>query len=202
MEFLSGFSKEDKLTPVSTIVVYFGTEPWDGPRCLKDMLDLEGFPQEMIDFIGDYPMQILEVRNFSDYENFQSDFKYVCGFLQRDQDKAALKMYLKENEESFKNLADDAFQLIDNYSNLGYLLETKEQYQTETGGIDMCKAIEDMIEDGKQIGMELGLERGVQSLIKACQELGATFDKTLSRLISEFTFTEDKANEYMRKYWK
>ena len=213
MEFLSGFSKEDKLTPVSTIVVYFGADPWDGPRCLKDMLDLKGFPQEMIDFIGDYPINLLEVRNFSDYEIFQSDFKYVCGFLQRHRDANALQMYLAENEEQFKNLAEDALQLIDNYSNFGHLLETRELYQTETGGIDMCKAIEDMIENGKQMGIELGMERGIerglecgiergiQSLIKICQEFGVTFDATLHRIIAEFTLTEDKAHEYMKKYW-
>ena len=77
----------------------------------------------------------------------------------------------------------------------------------------MCKAIEDMIENGKQMGIELGMERGlerglecgiecgIQSLIKICQEFGVTFDATLHRIIAEFTLTEDKAHEYMKKYW-
>ena len=30
-EYLSGFRKEDRLMPVITLVVYFGTEPWDVP---------------------------------------------------------------------------------------------------------------------------------------------------------------------------
>lgn len=29
-EFLSGFTKEDKLIPVITLVLYFGAEEWDG----------------------------------------------------------------------------------------------------------------------------------------------------------------------------
>ena len=30
-EFLSGFTKEDRLTPVITLVVYFGDQKWDAP---------------------------------------------------------------------------------------------------------------------------------------------------------------------------
>ena len=30
-EFLSGITKEEKLLPCFTIVIYFGEEPWDGP---------------------------------------------------------------------------------------------------------------------------------------------------------------------------
>ena len=36
-EFLSGFSKKDRLVPVITVVVYFGKEPWDGARDLFDL---------------------------------------------------------------------------------------------------------------------------------------------------------------------
>ena len=37
-EYLSGFYKEDKLTPVITLVIHFGTELWDGPESLHEML--------------------------------------------------------------------------------------------------------------------------------------------------------------------
>ena len=33
-EFLSGFTKEDRLTPVITLVVYFGCQRWDAPHSL------------------------------------------------------------------------------------------------------------------------------------------------------------------------
>ena len=29
---LSGFSREDRIHPVFTIVLYYGQEPWDGAR--------------------------------------------------------------------------------------------------------------------------------------------------------------------------
>ena len=37
-EYLSGFYKEDKLTPVITLVIHFGTELWDRPESLHEML--------------------------------------------------------------------------------------------------------------------------------------------------------------------
>ena len=43
-EFLSGFSKDDKIYPVITLAVYFGAEEWDAPRSLKEM-----FPSDIED---------------------------------------------------------------------------------------------------------------------------------------------------------
>ncbi|MBS5664580.1 MAG: hypothetical protein KHW89_03975 [Roseburia sp.] len=37
-KFLSGFTAEDHLTPVVTITVYWGSQPWDGPRSLHEMM--------------------------------------------------------------------------------------------------------------------------------------------------------------------
>ena len=36
--FLSGFTLDDKLTPVITITLYLGTTQWDGPRSLAEMM--------------------------------------------------------------------------------------------------------------------------------------------------------------------
>ena len=37
-EFLSGFSREDRIHPVFTIVLYYGKEPWDGARDLHSLM--------------------------------------------------------------------------------------------------------------------------------------------------------------------
>lgn len=36
-EFLSGFWRTDRLIPVITLVIYFGSEAWDAPLSLKEM---------------------------------------------------------------------------------------------------------------------------------------------------------------------
>ena len=37
-EYMSGILKTDRLHPVYTICLYSGTETWDGPRTLSDMM--------------------------------------------------------------------------------------------------------------------------------------------------------------------
>ena len=112
-EFLSGFAKEDKLIPVIAICIYLGEAPWDGPRCLKDILDLEGLPQEICERIADYPLNLLEVNTFSDIYDFLSVFSNT-----------------KE---------------LDDIKNRNH----------EKGEYNMCKAINDLIEEGRQDGERL-----------------------------------------------
>lgn len=65
-EYLGKFTKADKLLAQYTIVIYYGEQEWDGPRSLKEMLDI---PEEMTPFIQDYKMNLLEARKF-DYCRF------------------------------------------------------------------------------------------------------------------------------------
>ena len=38
-EFISGMRAEDKLTPVFTVVLYYGENKWDGPLTLREMFE-------------------------------------------------------------------------------------------------------------------------------------------------------------------
>lgn len=58
-EFLSRIMKNDRLHPVITLCVYYGDQEWDGPKCLKDMFKI---PAKMKNFISDYKMNLIEVR--------------------------------------------------------------------------------------------------------------------------------------------
>lgn len=164
-EFLSGFSKEDKLTPVITICIYLGEEPWDGPRCLKDMLNLQGISEEVCEQIVDYPLNLIEVNKFKDIEQFQTDLRVVFGFLQRREDSCALKAYMEENEKIFQNLPEDTYDFLSAFSNTKELEEMKK-ISEESEEYDMCKAIQDLIEQGRQDGIKQGEELGRGNGIK------------------------------------
>lgn len=196
-EYISGFSKMDKLIPEITLVLYYGEEPWDGPRCLKDLLDLEGLPQELVDSIADYPMHLLEIRKFEDSELFKTDVRLVFGFLQRDSNEDALYAYINQNKTEFQELAEDAFDVICNYSKVKYFIEKKEENRTATGGVNMCKALDDMARHCE----ERGIERGIQATINICKELGTSMDTVISKVMNHFSFSEEVAHEYVLKYW-
>ena len=57
-EFLSGFTKEDKLHSCHTIVIYWGEQEWNAPRCLSEMMAFE--PDDWgKDQFNDYQMHLL-----------------------------------------------------------------------------------------------------------------------------------------------
>lgn len=58
-EFLSGIRRDDRFLPVVTLVLYYGEEPWDGPTCLHDMLEMD---EELRPFVNDYRLHIVELR--------------------------------------------------------------------------------------------------------------------------------------------
>ncbi|MBE5883509.1 MAG: transposase [Lachnospiraceae bacterium] len=150
-EFLSGFSKEDKLVPMITIVIYFGKEPWDGPTSLKQMMDLASYPPEFGEMVEDFRIHLLEVRKYERLEEFCTDIQYVFGFLQHEKSKGELATYINEHSEIFENLNEDAYDMISAITHSEELFNLKSAEKME-GGFDMCQAIKEMIEDGRLEG--------------------------------------------------
>ena len=72
-EFLSGFTLEDRLTPVITITLYLGTKNWDGPRSLVEMMP--HMDERFRPFINDYRINLLnplEITDFSKSRTWKS----------------------------------------------------------------------------------------------------------------------------------
>ena len=71
-EFLSGFSKEDKIIPVITLTVYFGSDKWDGPRGLKDMFP-EDIDEEVLNKVDDYHLHLIIPAEIKDFSKFKTE---------------------------------------------------------------------------------------------------------------------------------
>ena len=156
-EFLSGMKKGEELEPVFTMVSYFGKEPWDGPRTLKEMLELTGLDEEIQKMIADYPINLLEVRSWENLEWFRSDIREVFGFLKYAQDKEELKRFVEENKEEFSAMSEDAYDFVAAMTHTKKLQGLKREIKDKGGKYDMCKAIDDMVQDGREIGISTGL---------------------------------------------
>ncbi len=161
-EFLSGFSKEDKLIPIITIVVYFGKESWDAPLSIKEMMELGSYPSEFRNLIEDYHIHLLEVRKYENLEKFHTDIKYVFGFLQNEGSKDTLTEYVHANEKAFEDLSEDAYDMISVMSHSEELQYLKKDLGE--GGCNMCQAIKEMIEDGRQEGMAIAIKNLMHNL--------------------------------------
>ena len=173
-EYLSGISREDRFLPVVTLVLYFGKH-WDGPRNLKDLLDLEGMLPEVRELLADYPVYVIEVGNYPYAEAFRTDLKLVFGFVQNADDKEKLQAFARAEEEALSELAEDAYDLISVMTGTEELDRIKKEKQERKGKVNMCKAIDDMLADAREEGRERGrseMMNGLQEMIADAREEG------------------------------
>ena len=64
--------------------------------------------------------------------------------------------------------------------------------------IVMTKLGQMLVEDGRA----KGIEQGVEVLIKTCREFGADFNQTVDKVKARFNFSDEKAVESVKHYWK
>lgn len=161
-EYLSGIKKDDRLIPAISLVLYYGSEPWNGPADIKGLLDEQLFPGKLRALIRNYPMNLIQIKDIDYLEDFQTDMHETFGFIKFQQDIGKLKHFIKENQRNFENLSEDAYDFIACQTGIRKLELIKKNYKTEEGDYNMCKAIRDMEEMSRQEGMQEGRQEGIQ----------------------------------------
>ena len=136
-EYLLRFSKADRLQPVITLILYCGEKEWDEARRLHELLDLDKLPDSIKPYVADYPIHILDVCHTPDerLRQFPPDICFLLMCIKYAKDK-----------EAFSRLRE-----------LKYLGEPEllERGAEAEGGRNMCKAIRDLVEDGRNEGIQL-----------------------------------------------
>ena len=157
-EFLSGFYKTDRIVPVVTLVVYFGSDEWDGPIKLTDMM--EKLSSTLMKYVQDYKIHLIQPFNISDddLQKFQSSLREVLGCIKYSQNKEKLSIFMKDNPRM--NMEAMAARVIEVMTNMSIEIPEGEEK------IDMCKAIEDMIEERACIEREEGKVEILIGLVK------------------------------------
>lgn len=112
-EFLSGFTKEDKLKPIITLTIYFGADTWDAPRSLKEMF--EEVDESIMQFVEDYKVHLIVPNEIQDFDKFATDFGKVMKYIAVSKNEEALAKLL--NDEAFKSVDVDAVRLLNACTN-------------------------------------------------------------------------------------
>ena len=171
-----------------TFVLYSGVEKWGGPTCLHDMLDFTEIPVLIRKMIPDYKINVISIREIQDTSMFKTDLRYVLDFLRGAEDKEKLQKLVEENTY-VKEMAEDAYDVVTNYANIQELAIVKEQYK-EAGEVDMCKAIKEMIEEGR-------MEGRIDGIISTARRYHASEEDIMEQLMEEFDIDKEKAWEYL-----
>ena len=180
-EYLSGFYKDDKITPVITLVLHFGANEWDGPLSLHEMMNVKN--RELLRFVQDYQVHLIDPARLSEEElaKFSTSLREVMGYIKYSKDKKKLSEFLKENPRML--IEANAARVIKAVTNTP--LDIPEDAEV----VDMCKAVEDMMNESKTKGaveVLVGLVKdGVLSIREAASRAHMTesaFEEEVKKL--------------------
>ena len=175
-EFLSGFTKEDRLIPVITLVVYFGADRWDAPRSVRQMFD-QTYDERLLSFVQDYRINLIEPAALSDDElaRFTTDFGRVMEFLKVSNDKQRMQSLLAKGSP-FESISTSAALVLNSCTNMGIRIN---QNKEET---DMCKAIQEMTQ-----------EATVNSLLKTARALMSNLSLSVDQALLAMSVSESES---------
>ena len=157
-EYLSGFYKEDRLTPVITLVVHFGADAWDGPLSLHEMMSVD--KPEIMQMVPDYRIQLIDPARMKpeDLMKFETSLREVMGYIKYSKDKEGMKTYMAGNSRTM--LERTAAQVIKAITNTP--IEIPEGLEE----VNVCEAIEEMMKDSKAEGELKGKMDTLADLVK------------------------------------
>ena len=169
-EFLSGLRKGDKLIPIITAVVYLGDTPWDGPRSLHDMLDFKN--DAIKDFVPDYKINLISPADMDDDEfaKFNTDLGFAMNVIKHQSDNADEIIGATNHRKIDRDTA--VF--------LNTAVKLNLEYEEETGGVDMCLAMEKKEKRDE-----------VNGAIKGMRIAGMSDNDIVAQIIKNFNVTKE-----------
>lgn len=132
-EFLSGFTADDYLTPVVTITVYWGSEPWDAPRSLHEMFHSNS---ALLKYVADYKLNLISPAEITDFEKFRTSVGLVLEVM-KHQDSVREMEQIITSQPGLYNIEQDAARIIEGFTGI------KMDHNENKEEFNMCKAWED-----------------------------------------------------------
>lgn len=189
-EYLSRMKQTDRFTPVITVVVYYGDNPWDGATTLHGMLNI---PDKMKPFVNDYKMLLVEAR--------QNDliFHNMTNIAFFDMLKVVLDKSITKNEAKEKVIEYAIEHNVDKtvVMTVAGATNRKIDYNalSKKGDVTMCTLFDEIEKEGKITGEAKGI-------IETGFDFGLSENDILQRLQNKLNVSLQKAQEYFEMFGK
>ena len=156
-EYLSGMNREDKITPVITLVINFGSKKWDGPIRLHEMFSEQ--PEHILRLIPDYQVLLIDPMSMADTDlgRLNSSLREVLSYIKYQHDQEQMQRLLQE---------DNRFSELERNAALVIQATTKTELNIKPNAevVDMCEAIQQMMNNSMQQGVQLGKKQGERNM--------------------------------------
>ena len=176
--FLSGIGKGETITPVITVTLYWGSEPWDGPVTLKEML--AEIPSGMLPLINDYDINLFSIIDRDEFPEYKTELGLLFSLLNSRNSDEKLQDLVQSNE-AFQHISRETAELMRDYASLRLPRKSKE------GDYNMCKAVQEIErkskEEGRLEGRLEGIEENkVESIRMVMQNFKVTAEQAMEGL--------------------
>ena len=159
-ETLSGILSSDRLHPVYTLCLYSGTEPWDGPRKLSDMMAFDPQNKNLQSLFEEYHLHLFCINEQHVFDAFRSDLKPLFQAINCRNNKKKMIELMKD--ETYSHLTEDTWDAIAVMTDNAAMLQKKDLYKTENQKeeFNMCQALQELMQDERNEGRIEGRNEG------------------------------------------
>ena len=194
-EFLRGFHKEDKLKPVITVVVYWGTKEWDAATSLHELFDIKD--KHYLKYVPNYNITLLKPMDIEedDFSKFHTELGPVLKLVKHSENKNSIETCIN-SDLVYKDMSPQAVRLINAVTGANFKIRDGEER------IDMSKGFEEIKEEYTAEGRAEGRAEGkVEGMISALSGLVEKGLITLAQAANEANMseTEFERNAKMQK---
>ena len=127
---------------------------------------MEAKDPEILKYVQDYRIHLIDPSKLTEeeLEKFSTSLREVLGYIKYSGDKKQLHSITENNPRM--RLDADAARVIRRVTN------TPVEIREEEEEVDMCKAIEEMMEDSRQEGIQKGIQEGKRETACALAKMG------------------------------
>ena len=130
------------------------------------MFRLEGTEKEkaiLEKYLPNYRINLVDAERLEEIERFSEDLQVILTMLKYRKDKDGLRNYVNENKKFFQKVDHETSQAMKAFLNMKQIPgETENKEET----INMCKAIQEMYDDGVRDGMKQGRDDLLKEKVK------------------------------------
>ena len=200
---------QHKLTPVITLVVYYGDKEWDAPVELYDMLDINrdiGEDEDVLsvlkEYVPNYKINLVIPCKLPDYKVFSTDLHMVFYMLKYKKDRRKFNEFVSEHDSFFRTIPDDTLDVIKILLKTGERFDDKVKQlkamnKDEEGSTDLMCIFDEIYEDGVAQGVAQGASIIIESIIDVLSTKGKVSGELEERIKEETNI--DLLSQWIKK---
>lgn len=156
--------------------------------------------------VSDYKMNLLQLRasETCDFQDPEVDAVFDISRSIYERDYQRINTVYKN-----RNITSELGIVIGAITQSQKLIDHALESERKGGQVNMCTALEELMNEGKLEGRREGILEGrregrlegIQATISTCKSFNASKDVTVKNLMKVFSLSEEDAAGYVEEYW-